>query len=162
MIGELRQRIPDIAIRTSLISGFPGETDEDHLEMMGFVQKIGFDRLGVFTYSQEEGTPAAKFEDQIPEEIKEMRRDDIMQLQAGISAQKMDTHIGEELRVIVEGYLPDDDVYVGRTYMDTPDVDGFFYFHSTRNLMTGDFINAVCTGADEYDLFGEMIDEPSE
>ncbi len=162
IINRAREIIPDVTLRTSLICGFPGETQEEHEELLDFVKETRFDRLGVFTYSQEEGTAAAEFDDQIPEEIKDRRRDDVMKLQMQISKENLAEKTGREFDVMIEGYLPDDDVYVGRTYMDAPDVDGFFYVESDRSLMTGDFIRAVCTGSSEYDLYGEEVNEPAE
>ncbi len=156
IISKIRNEIPDVSLRTSLITGFPGESEEEHRELLEFIKDIRFDRLGVFTYSQEEGTPASKLPDQIPESIKEKRRDELMQCQALISEDKMNDHSGKEFRVIVEGYIPDENVYVGRTYMDAPDVDGFIYFESESELMTGDFVNVICTGASRYDLYGEI------
>ncbi|MBE6016894.1 MAG: 30S ribosomal protein S12 methylthiotransferase RimO [Lachnospiraceae bacterium] len=157
IISNVRNKIPDVALRTSLISGFPGETEEDHRELMEFVKEIRFDRLGVFSYSQEEGTPAARFEDQVPQEVRDRRRDEIMSLQEKISAENLSSCEGNVYEVMIEGFLPDDEVYVGRTYMDAPDVDGFFYVSAERSLMTGDIIKAVCTGSSQYDLYGEMI-----
>lgn len=161
-IHMIRSRIPGIALRTSLITGFPGETQADFEALKSFVEEAAFDRLGVFTYSQEEGTPAAAFSDQIPEKVKEKRRDEIMELQARISAGKLSERTGEIFDVFIEGYLPDDEIYVGRTYMDAPDVDGFFYVKSERSLLTGDFIKARCISSGEYDLYGEEIYESAE
>lgn len=157
IIKNVREKIPGVALRTSLITGFPGETEDDHRELMEFVRETGFDRLGVFAYSQEEGTPAASFEDQVPQEIKEKRRDEIMLIQESISEDKLRSCTDKTFEVMIEGYLPDDDVYVGRTYMDAPDVDGLFYVKAYRELMSGDIVDAVCTGSSQYDLFGEMI-----
>ncbi len=157
IISRVRSRIPDVVLRTSLITGFPGETEEDHQTLVDFVQETGFDRLGVFTYSQEEGTPAARFDDQIDEDIKVSRRDELMSIQERISAEKLSGRIGSEYEILIEGYLPDDDIYIGRTYMDAPDVDGYFYLSSDRELMTGDLVRAICTGSGDYDLYGEMI-----
>jgi ribosomal protein S12 methylthiotransferase len=157
LIGKirlLREKIPDIALRTTLISGFPGETDEDHQILMDFVRRMKFDRLGVFTYSREEGTPAASMEPQIPEEIMEKRRDEIMTLQQEISAARGQSLIGKTMRVFTEGSIPEDGVYVGRTYADAPSVDGLVFFQSERSLMSGDFVNVRITGASEYDLEG--------
>lgn len=157
IISRVREVLPDVVLRTSLIAGFPGETDEDHEDLIDFINEVEFDRLGVFTYSQEEGTPAAKFSDQIAEEIKEARRDELMNIQELISEEKLSERVGDVFDIIIEGYLPEDNVYVGRTYMDAPDVDGLFYVTADRELMTGDFIKAVCTSSSQYDLFGEMI-----
>lgn len=159
MVSKLRAKIPDIALRTTLITGFPGETEEDFEELRSFVEELRFDRLGVFTYSQEEDTPAAEFENQVPEEIKEQRKDTIMALQQEIAFQKGEEQIGRILDVMVEGNLPDEGVYIARTYMDAPDVDGYVFVKSDWNLMSGDFITVRIAGAQEYDLIGEIIEE---
>ncbi len=158
MIRKLRQEIPDIILRTTLITGFPGETEEDFAQLCSFVQEMQFDRLGVFTYSQEEDTPAAEMPDQIPEEIKADRRDEIMALQQQIAFAKSEAHIGEILDVMVEGRLPEEDVYITRTYMDAPDVDGYVFVSTDWNLMSGDFLKVKITGADAYDLIGEVVE----
>ena len=155
-INLARRTVPQLAIRTSLITGFPGETEEDHRVLLDFVEEMKFERLGTFMYSCEEGTPAASFPDQVPDEVKQKRFDDIMSLQEEISARRNAALTGKEFEVFVEGYLPEDDVYIGRTYMDSPDVDGYFYFKSPYELMSGDFVRAKATGAGEYDLYGEM------
>ena len=159
MVSKLRAKIPDIALRTTLITGFPGETEEDFEELRSFVEELRFDRLGVFTYSQEEDTPAAEFENQVPEEIKEQRKDTIMALQQEIAFQKGEEQIGRILDVMVEGNLPDEGVYIARSYMDAPDVDGYVFVKSDWNLMSGDFITVRIAGAQEYDLIGEIIEE---
>ena len=159
MIEELRRQIPDIALRTTLISGFPGETEEDHEILMDFVDEMEFERLGVFAYSQEEDTPAAVFDDQVPEEVREQRRDEIMELQQEIAFEKSESMIGRVLDVMIEGKAADEDVYVGRTYMDAPGVDGFLFVNTRKELMTGDFVRVRVTGALEYDLIGEICDE---
>ncbi len=156
-IALVRAKIPGVVLRTSLITGFPGETAEDHKELLEFVRTVRFDRLGVFTYSQEEGTPAAGFPGQIEEEIKNSRRDDIMTLQNLISYENLTSHIDETFDVVVDGYLPDDDVYAGRTYMDAPDVDGAFFFRSERSLMTGEHVTCIAINASDYDLYGELV-----
>ena len=156
IIDRVRSRVPGIVIRTSLISGFPGETEEDHKILKEFIREVRFDRLGVFTYSREEGTPAASFPDQIDEDVKQARKDDLMSLQELISYENLADHIGEEYDVVVDGYLPDEDVYVGRTYMDAPDVDGAFFFRSDRQLMTGTHVNCIVTNVSDYDLYGEL------
>ncbi len=161
-IAHIRHEIPDIILRTTLISGFPGETDEDHEILMDFVDEMEFDRLGVFAYSQEEDTPAASFPDQIPEDLKESRRDEIMQLQQEIAFEKSQSMKGRILDVMIEGKLTDEDVYVGRTYMDAPDVDGLIFVNTDQDLMTGDFVTVEVTGASDYDLIGEISDESSE
>ena len=162
IIGKLRTAMPDIALRTTLITGFPGETEKDHEELMDFVEKMDFDRLGVFTYSPEEGTPAQKMEGQIPEEQKEERRDDLMALQQGISEENSRKMIGRTLQVLVEGRIPEEDVYVGRTYRDAPDVDGYIFLKAEEELMSGDMVTARVTGADAYDLTGEVLYEFTE
>ncbi len=156
VINMLREAIPDMCLRTTLITGFPGETEEDHEELMSFVDEMEFDRLGVFTYSQEEDTPAADFPDQVDEEVKLTRRDELMELQQEISMDKADRLIGKKLEVIIEGKACDEDVYVGRTYMDAPGVDGYIFIKSEEELLSGDFAMVLVTGAMEYDLIGEL------
>lgn len=155
-IALLRREIPDIALRTSLIAGFPGETAEAHEEMMAFVDEIEFDRLGVFTYSPEEDTPAFSFPDQIEEEQKEEWRDEIMELQQEVSMDKCEERIGKTYMVMIEGKVADENAYVGRTYMDAPNVDGYVFVNTSEELMTGDFVPVKVTGALEYDLIGEI------
>ncbi|UWO27051.1 30S ribosomal protein S12 methylthiotransferase RimO [Marvinbryantia formatexigens] len=162
IIHKLRREIPDIALRTTLISGFPGETQEDHEELMAFVDEMEFDRLGVFPYSQEEGTPAAAMPDQIPQEIKEARRDELMELQQEIVFEKNDAMCGRTVTAMVEGYLTDENVYVARTYADAPGVDGYLFIETQETLMSGDFVRVRITGALEYDLIGEIEDEFAE
>ena len=142
-----------------VITGFPGETQEQHEEVMEFIDTLEFDRLGAFTYSPEEDTPAATFEDQIDEEVKKQRRDAIMELQQEISFDFEADCVGEKLLVMIEGYLPDEHAYVGRTYMDAPGIDGYIFIKSGEALMSGDFAEAVVTGSDEYDLIGELYEE---
>lgn len=162
IITRLRREIPDIILRTSLITGFPGETVEDHQELMEFVDEMEFDRLGVFTYSPEEGTPAETMEDQIPEELKEERRDEIMELQQEISLEKGNDRIGQELLVMIEGKVSGESAYIGRTYGDAPKVDGYIFVQTGELLVTGDFAKVRVTGALEYDLIGELTDEYTE
>ena len=162
IVGKLRKEIPDICLRTTLISGFPGETQEDHEAVMHFVDDLEFDRLGVFTYSPEEDTPAAMMEDQIEEEIKEDRRAEIMELQQEIAYDKADSCIGQKLMVMIEGKVADENAYVGRSYKDAPNVDGYVFVNTGRTLMTGDFVPVVITGSYEYDLIGEIEDELTE
>ena len=157
IIGSLRSRIPDICLRTTLITGFPGETQEDHEILYRFVNEMEFDRLGVFTYSPEEDTPAAEMEGQIEESVKEQRRDELMELQQAIAFEKAEKMAGTELDVMVEGFLPEENVYVGRTYKDAPNVDGLLFLSSDRERMTGDFVRVLVTGSNEYDLTGEAI-----
>ena len=155
---HLRKEIPDIVLRTTLISGFPGETQEAHEELMEFVDTMDFDRLGVFTYSPEEDTPAALMEEQIPEEIKEMRRDELMELQQEIAFEKAEDMIGRELLAMVEGKVADENAYIARTYMDAPGIDGYLFINTDEILVTGDFAKVKVTGALEYDLIGEIIE----
>lgn len=157
IIGTLREEIPDIALRTTLITGFPGETEEDHEKMMAFVNEMEFTRLGVFTYSPEEGTPAAEMPDQVPEETKEQWRDEIMELQQEVSYDLGQEMIGKELTVMIEGKVADETAYVARTYMDAPGVDGYLFVQTGEALMSGDFVRVRVTGAEEYDLIGELI-----
>ncbi|MBE5921492.1 MAG: 30S ribosomal protein S12 methylthiotransferase RimO [Lachnospiraceae bacterium] len=159
-ISKLREQVPDIALRTTLISGFPGETAEDHENTLDFVDAMEFERLGVFTYSPEEGTPAAKMPDQIDEDIKEARRDEIMELQQEIAFEKAEAMTGRRLTVLIEGKLPEDNVYVGRTYMDAPGVDGNIFVTCEEELYTGEYVEVTVTGGAEYDLLGECIKEP--
>lgn len=162
IITKLRSRIPDIVLRTTLISGFPGETQEDHETLMEFVDEMEFDRLGVFPYSMEDNTPAAAMKDQIPEEVKEARRDEIMELQQEISLEKGQERIGQELLVMVEGKVSGESAYIARTYGDAPKVDGYIFVQTGELLMTGDFARVRVTGALEYDLIGELTDEYTE
>ncbi len=161
-IAHLREKIPDITLRTTLITGFPGETPEDQEELLDFVKDERFDRLGVFTYSAEEGTPAASYPDQIPEDIKEERRDEIMELQQTIAFEKAEEQVGRVFDVIVEGELVDEGVLVGRTFMDAPEVDGYIFIEGNVSLQTGDFVKVRATQAREYDLIGEICDESAE
>ena len=162
IINKLRSEIPDIALRTTLISGFPGETEEDHEELMEFVDEMEFERLGVFAYSAEEDTPAAEFPDQVPQEIKEDRRDAIMELQQEISLYLSQSMVGKTLEVMIEGKVADENAYVARTYMDGPGVDGMIFVQTGEELMSGDFAKIRVTGAMEYDLIGELEDEFTE
>lgn len=158
IVTKLREEIPDICLRTTLISGFPGETDEDHDIVMNFIDELEFDRLGVFTYSPEEDTPAAMMENQLEEEVKEDRRAELMELQQDIAYEKADAMVGEKLMVMIEGKVADENAYVGRSYKDAPNVDGYVFVNTDRNLMTGDFVPVTIIGSYEYDLIGE-IDE---
>lgn len=161
-IAHLREEIPDIVLRTTLISGFPGETEEDHEILMQFVDEMEFDRLGVFAYSAEEDTPAAEFPDQVPQEVKEARRDEIMELQQEIAFEKAEEKKGRILEVMIEGKVADENAFVGRTYMDAPNVDGLIFVNADVPLMSGDFCRVKVTGALEYDLIGELYDEFTE
>lgn len=162
IVTKLRKEIPDIILRTTLITGFPGETQEDHEELMGFIDEMEFDRLGVFTYSPEEGTPAAEMPDQVPEEVKEARRDELMELQQEISFDKGNERVGQEVLVMVEGKVSGESAYIARTYGDAPKVDGYIFIQTGEALMTGDFAKVRITGALEYDLIGELADEYTE
>lgn len=158
IVAKLRREIPDIALRTTLITGFPGETDVNHEEVMQFIDECEFDRLGVFTYSREEDTVAAQMPDQIDEEIKEKYRDELMQLQQEISADRSAAMIGRIVRVMIEGFIPEDNTYVGRSYKDAPNVDGLVFVECDRELMSGDFIDVKITGSTEYDLIGTIVE----
>ena len=157
IVQKLRKEIPDICLRTTLITGFPGETQEQHEEVMEFIDTLEFDRLGAFTYSPEEDTPAATFEDQIDEEVKEDRQADIMELQQEIAFDKAEDMIGREVLVMIEGKVADENAYVGRTYRDAPNVDGLIFINTDVELISGDFAKIKVTGALDYDLIGELI-----
>ncbi len=156
IIEKLRSRIPDITLRTTLICGFPGEQEADHQELMRFIRDVQFDRLGAFTYSPEDGTPAAGFPDQIDEVIKDMWYNDVMSAQQEISYSKNESFIDQSLTVMIEGQISGEDVYVGRTYRDAPNVDGYVFVHSDRSLMSGDSVRVHITGAKDYDLIGDL------
>lgn len=162
MVEKLRKEIPDICIRTTLITGFPGESQKDHEETMAFVDELEFDRLGVFTYSQEEDTPAADMPEQIDEEVKLTRQAEIMELQQEIAFEAAENMIGRRLQAMIEGKIAEEDAYVARTYKDAPGVDGYLFITTQRQLMSGDFVNVVITGSNEYDLIGEIEDEFTE
>lgn len=159
IIGKLRREIPDITLRTTLITGFPGETPEDHEELMEFIDQMEFDRLGVFTYSQEEGTAAAEMENQIEEDLKKDRQEELMELQQEVSLDKNEEKVGKSVLAMVEGYLPEENVYVARTQADAPGVDGYLFIDTNETLVSGDFVRVKITGALEYDLTGEIEDE---
>ncbi len=156
-IRTLREEIPDITLRTTLITGFPGETEEQHQELVEFVDEMEFDRLGVFTYSPEEDTPAAEMPDQIPEEVKEDRQAELMELQQEIAFDLAEDMIDREVLVMIEGKVADENAYVGRTYRDAPNVDGLIFINTDEELMSGDFAKVKVTGAMEYDLIGELM-----
>lgn len=162
IIGRLREEIPDIALRTTLIAGFPGETEADHQEVLQFVKDMRFDRLGVFTYSEEEGTPAAQMPDQIDEAVKETRRDALMMAQQAIAFDKSEEMVGKTVDVLIEGRLPEEDVYIGRTYRDAPDVDGYVFVHAEEDMISGDIVKVKITDAQDYDLVGDVIYEFTE
>ena len=157
IVQKLRKEIPDICLRTTLITGFPGETQEQHEEVMEFIDTLEFDRLGAFTYSPEEDTPAATFEDQIDETVKEDRQADIMELQQEIAFDKAEDMIGREVLVMIEGKVADENAYVGRTYRDAPNVDGLIFINTDVELISGDFAKVKVTGALDYDLIGELM-----
>ncbi len=159
IITHLRERIPDLTLRTTVICGFPGETEEDHEELMQFINDMEFDRLGAFTYSMEEDTPAAGFDHQIDEQQKKAWQADVMELQEEIIFDKNEEMAGNSLFVFIEGKVADENAYIGRTYRDAPDVDGYIFIHTKTELMTGDIVYARVTGAYEYDLIGELADE---
>lgn len=162
IVQTLRKEIPDIILRTTLITGFPGETQEDHEELLDFIDRLEFDRLGVFTYSAEEDTPAALMPDQIDEEVKLDRQAELMELQQEISMDKGNDKIGAVVEVMIEGKVADENAYVGRTYGDAPKVDGYIFVNTDTELMSGDFARVHVTGALEYDLIGELEDEYTE
>lgn len=162
VIGKLREAAPDIAIRTSLIAGFPGETQEDHEALMAFLDEQELDRVGVFTYSREDGTPAATFENQIDEETAGQWRNEIMELQQEISLDKNETFVGKIMQVIIEGYSSDDDVYVGRTYRDAPGVDGLVFVNCDYELMSGQIVDVRINEVGPYDMIGGIVDESAE
>ena len=157
IIGKLRREIPDICLRTTLITGFPGETKEQHEELMEFVDEMEFDRLGVFTYSPEEDTPAAEMPDQIDEEVKLDRQADLMELQQEIAFDNAQDMVGREVLVMIEGKVADENAYVGRTYRDAPNVDGLIFINTDEELLSGDFARVKVTGAVDYDLIGELL-----
>ena len=157
IVGRLRKEIPDICLRTTLITGFPGETQEQHEELMEFVDEMEFDRLGVFTYSPEEGTPAAAMPDQIAEEVKEERQAELMELQQEIAFDAAEDMKGREMLVMIEGKVADENAYVGRTYKDAPNVDGLIFINTDEELVSGDFAKVKVTGALDYDLIGELL-----
>ena len=158
-VAMIRGKIPDIALRTTLITGFPGETEADFEELYRFVNEMEFDRLGVFPYSAEEDTPAASMPDQIDEKVKQSRRDEIMELQQAIAFENEENMVGRLLPVMIEGRIAEDNVYVARSYRDAPDVDGYVFVNTDRDLMSGDFVTVRITDSREYDLIGEMEDE---
>ncbi len=162
VIEKLRSRMDDICIRTTLISGFPGETQEDFEETYRFVNEMEFDRLGVFTYSAEEGTAAYDFEPKVDEDVAKSRRDELYELQQAIAYEAAEQMTGRKLRVIVDGYLPDDDVYVARSYKDAPEIDGLVFVYSDRELVTGDMVTVEIKDAREYDLEGVLTDESAQ
>jgi ribosomal protein S12 methylthiotransferase len=162
IISGLREEIPDIVLRTTLISGFPGETEKEQKELLAFIRRMKFDRLGVFPYSKEEGTPAAKMKGQVPVRIRRARAAELMEAQQKISKANGKKRIGSVMEAVIEGYMPDEAVYAGRSYGDTPDVDGYVFIETRKEWMTGDFLKVRITGASEYDLQGVPADEYTE
>lgn len=162
MIERLRSEIPDICIRTTLITGFPGETEDNHEDTMSFVNEMEFDRLGVFAYSAEEDTPAAEMPDQVEDEVKEQRRREIMELQQEIAFEAAGQMTGRRVKAMIEGKVADEDAYVARTYKDAPGVDGYLFVNTERQLLSGDFIDVIVTGSNEYDIIGEIADDQEE
>ncbi len=162
VINKLRDNVPDIALRTTFITGFPGETEACHEALMQFINDVEFDRLGVFSYSREEGTPAAQFENQVDEELAERWRNEIMELQQEISLDKNELLVGKVLKVVIEGYSPEEDVYVGRSYKDAPSVDGLVFVNCDYELMSGSFVDVIISEAGPYDLIGDVVDEFTE
>ena len=159
LIARLRLEIPDIALRTSLITGFPQETEEEHAELLDFVEKAGFERLGVFTYSKEENTPAARMKGQITKKVKVQRQKELMRLQQKVSKRRGEEKIGKTIKVMIEGKLPEDEIFIGRSYMDAPGVDGYVFVHSKDSYLSGEIIDVQITQAKEYDLIGTAISE---
>ena len=159
MISHIRERIPDITLRTTIICGFPGETEEMHEELMQFINDMEFDRLGAFAYSPEEGTKAAEFDDQVDEAVKQRWRNEVMELQEEVIFDKNEEMKGKTLYVFIEGSVSGENAYVGRTYRDAPEIDGYLFLHTDEELVTGDIVKTRVTGAYEYDLIGEICCE---
>lgn len=159
IVTHLREEIPDIVLRTTLIAGFPGETEEQHQEVMEFIDEMEFDRLGVFTYSQEEDTPAASMPDQIDEETKLNWQEELMELQQEIAFDRAEERTGSVVTAMIEGKVADEDAYVARTYGDAPNVDGLLFVQTAEELNSGDFVRVRITGAVEYDLIGELTED---
>ena len=157
--SSLRERIPDICIRTTLICGFPGENEEMHQDQVSFIKEMKFDRLGAFPYSREKGTAAFDMPDQVPDVTKQLWYDEIMRVQQEITFEKNKELVGKEFEVFIDGEIPDDRVYVGRTYRDAPDVDGYVYMDRDYQRLSGDLVDVKITKAKDYDLIGEIIDE---
>lgn len=157
IVEKLRREIPDICLRTTLISGFPGETQEEHKELLEFVKQMKFERLGVFSYSAEEDTSAAQFPDQVPEEVKNARRDEVMQVQQKIAFAAAEEMLYREVEVLIEGKLPEENIFIGRTYRDAPNVDGYIFVNSSHELISGEMVKVQVTDAKGYDLIGEVV-----
>ncbi len=158
LIKKLREEIPDIALRTSIITGFPGEKEKDQKELLSFVKQAKFTRLGCFVYSREDGTPAAKFADKVNYGTRVRRRNEVMRLQRDISCKNSSAQVGKTLRVMVSGKIAEDDVWVGRSYMDAPNVDGYVFFESPDSYLSGDFVDVEITSASDYDLYGKAVE----
>ena len=158
-VAKLRRRIPCIVLRTTLITGFPGETEEEFEELVAFVEKMRFERLGCFPYSKEEGTDAAKMKGQVPKRVRERRKNVIMKLQREICSGYSESLVGQTLPVLVDGYLPEEDIFTGRTEGDAPTIDGAVFFEGPQSLMSGDIVPVRITSACEYDLTGEVVNE---
>lgn len=156
-VDALRTAMPDIAIRTTMICGFPGETEEEFQELLDFIAEMRFERLGVFAYSQEEGTPAAKLPGQVSKRVKQNRKDTIMQLQQRISEERNKEWIGQRLEVIVEGSMPEEGVLCTRSFRDAPEIDGLVFIETQETFLSGDFLTVEITSAKEYDLIGRMV-----
>jgi ribosomal protein S12 methylthiotransferase len=161
-LKRIREIIPDVALRTTLISGFPAETNQQHLECVEFAAEQKFDRLGVFPYSAEEGTPAAEYENQIEEEIKQSRADEIMEAEQNVIFEQNEQLIGKKMNVMIDGFLPDDNVYMGRTYRDAPDIDGCVFISAGYEIVSGTIVTTIITDANGYDLIGEICSEEDE
>ncbi len=159
LIAKLRKEIPDIALRTSLITGFPQETEEEHAELLDFVEKAGFERLGVFTYSKEDNTPAARMKGQITKKVKVQRQKELMRLQQKVSKRRGEEKIGKTIKVIIEGKLEEENIFIGRSYMDAPNVDGYVFVHTKDSYLSGEIIDVKITQAKEYDLIGDAVSE---
>lgn len=159
LIKKLRRMLPGIALRTSLITGFPQETEEEHRELLDFVEEMKFDRLGVFTYSKEENTPAARMKGQFSSRDKRRRQKELMKLQQSIAFQKAEERIGKRYRCLIEGKLPGENVYLARTYMDAPGIDGYLFVESTEHYESGEFVKVKVTGAKGYDLMGVNVEK---
>ena len=162
LVAKLRREIPDICLRTTFITGFPGESEENFANLLAFLQEMKFDRVGVFPYSKEENTPAARMKEQVPARLKKKRQKELMLAQQVITFAKNEELVGREFRVMIDAYLPQDGVYIGRTYRDAPEVDGYVFVESGRELLSGDMVRVRITAVNEYDLIGEEIDELSE
>ncbi|MBP5652524.1 MAG: radical SAM protein, partial [Lachnospiraceae bacterium] len=156
-IDKLRKAIPDIAIRTSLITGFPGETEEDHACLMAFLKECRLDRVGVFTYSREENTPAYRIKDRVTKAVANRRRKDLMGLQQSIVFDKNAALTGREIDVIIDGRIPEDGIYVGRTYMDAPGIDSVVFVRSGRDIISGSVIRVIIEDFKDYDLIGTEV-----